>query len=160
MLALNKLGDASMDVRRDFLKKLLARKTPPKGAAIFVATCLSRDAYLLTHHNALDTTAELLGIDRAAVAEQAAQLGANGDNRAHVITLALVLGALESATPKDAWRGTTPCTAHRVGSADYLRWLAANDYPLAAVEEIIAGTTDAETVYDQYLSGAGKQQPR
>lgn len=96
VLTLNKLGDAAMGVRRDFLKKLLARKTPPTGAAIFVATCLSSDAYLLTHHKALDTTAELLGIERAAVANQAAELGANGDNRAQVITLALVLGALEA----------------------------------------------------------------
>lgn len=157
VLALNKLGDAAMQVRRDYLKKLLARKTPPKGAAIFVATCLGDDAYLLTHHNALDTTAELLGIDPAAVAKQAAELGANGDNRAQVITLALVLGALESRTLKDAWRQTAPGYGHRVGSADYLRWLAANDYPLAAVEEIITGTTDSETVYDQYLSDAGKQ---
>lgn len=155
VLALNKLGDAAMGVRREFLKKLLARKTPPKGAAIFVTTCLSSDAYLLTHHNALETTAELLGVDRAAIGKQAAELGASGDNRAQVITLALVLGALESATRKDAWRAAAPGYGQRVGSGDYLRWLAANDYPLAAVEEIITGTTDAETVYDQYLSDAG-----
>lgn len=97
VLALNKLGDAAIGVRRDFLTKLLARKTPPKGAAIFVATCLAGDPYLLTHHNAQETTAELLGIERAAVAKQASELGANGDNRGQVITLALVLGALESA---------------------------------------------------------------
>ncbi|ETZ38105.1 ParB/RepB/Spo0J family partition protein [Mycobacterium intracellulare] len=157
VLALNKLGDAAMGVRRDFLTKLLARKTPPKGAAIFVATCLAGDPYLLTHHNAQETTAELLGIERAAVAKQASELGANGDNRAQVITLALVLGALESATPKDAWRGAAHGYGPRVGSAGYLRWLAANDYPLAAVEEIITGTTDAETVYSEYLSDAGKQ---
>ncbi|OBF24099.1 nuclease [Mycobacterium kubicae] len=157
VLALNKLGDAAMGVRRDFLTKLLARKTPPKGAAIFVATCLAGDPYLLTHHNAVETTAELLGIERAAVAKQASDLGAGGDNRAQVITLALVLGALESATPKDAWRRPAHGYGPRVGSADYLRWLASNDYPLAAVEEIITGTTDAETVYSEYLSDAGKQ---
>lgn len=157
VLALNKLGVAAMGVRRDFLTKLLARKTPPKGAATFVATCLAGDPYLLTHHHAQETTAELLGIERAAVAKQASALGANGDNRAQLITLALVLGALESATPKDAWRGAAHGYGPRVGSAGYLRWLAANDYPLAAVEEIITGTTDAEAVYDQYLSDAGKQ---
>ena len=53
VLALNKLGDAALGVRREFLKKLLARKTPPKGAAIFIADCLARDSYLLTNHNAL-----------------------------------------------------------------------------------------------------------
>jgi len=36
-------------------------KTPAKGAAMFIAGCLARDSYLLTSHNALDTTAELRG---------------------------------------------------------------------------------------------------
>ena len=108
VLALNKLGDAALSVRREFVKKLLARKTPPKGAAMFVADCLARDSYLLTNHNALDTTAELLGVDSGqAVAKLVADLPANGDGRAQVITLALVLGALESRTPKDAWRNST-----------------------------------------------------
>jgi ParB family transcriptional regulator, chromosome partitioning protein len=72
-------------------------KTPPKGAAIFVANCLARDGYLLTTHNGLDTTAALLGVDsEQAVAKLVADLPASGDGRAQVITLALVLGALES----------------------------------------------------------------
>jgi ParB family transcriptional regulator, chromosome partitioning protein len=98
VLALNKLGDAAMGVRREFVKKLLARKTPPKGtAAVFVANCLARDSYLLTNHNGFDTSAELLGVDSAqAVAKLAADLPANGDGRAQMITLALVLGALEA----------------------------------------------------------------
>ena len=51
----------------------------------------------------------MLGVDSAqAVAKLAADLPANGDGRAQVITLALVLGALESRTPKDAWRNATP----------------------------------------------------
>lgn len=58
---------------------------------------MARDSYLLTSHNALATTAELLGVDEAAaVAKLAAELSANGDGRAQVITLALVLGALEA----------------------------------------------------------------
>jgi ParB family transcriptional regulator, chromosome partitioning protein len=97
VLALNRLGEAALSVRRDFVKKLLARKTPPKGAAIFVANCLARDGYLLTTHNGLDTTAALLGVDsEQAVAKLVADLPASGDGRAQVITLALVLGALES----------------------------------------------------------------
>src|SRR6478752_6708270 len=51
VLALNKLGDAAIEVRREFLRKLLARKTPPKGAAIFVAGCLARDKFLLDQHH-------------------------------------------------------------------------------------------------------------
>ena len=86
-------------------------------------------ATCLTHHNALDTTAELLAVDSAqAVGKLVAGLPATGDGRAQVITLALVLGALESRTPKDSWRNDTG----RVGPvtsvvAQYLRWLAEND---------------------------------
>lgn len=158
VLALNRLGDAALSVRRDFVKKLLARKTPPKGAARFIADCLARDSFLLTTHNGLDTTAQLLGGDGPqAVARLVADLPASGDGRAQVITLALVLGALESRTLKDAWRSPTPSWGHHVGSADYLRWLAANDYPLAAVEEVITGVQDADSVYDQYLADAVKE---
>jgi len=71
VLALNRLGDAAMMVRRRFVTRLLARKTPPKGAGLFVANCLGRDSYLLTNHNALTTTAELLGVDDAEAVAQA-----------------------------------------------------------------------------------------
>jgi hypothetical protein len=123
-------------------------KTAPKGAAIFIADCLARDSYLLTNNHGLDTTAELLGLgDGQAVAKLVADLGANGDGRARVITLALVVGALESRTPKDAWRNATPSWSHHVGPADYLGWLRDHaDYPLSAVEEIITGTKDSEEV--------------
>jgi ParB family chromosome partitioning protein len=158
VLALNKLGDAAMLVRRDFVTKLLTRKTAPKGAAIFVADCLARDSYLLTNHHGLDTTAALLDVDGAdAVATLVAGLPASGDARAQVLTLALVLGALEARTPKDAWRNATPSWSHHASSADYLRWLADNDYPLAPVEEVITAAKTADQVYEQYLADAGKE---
>jgi ParB family transcriptional regulator, chromosome partitioning protein len=136
----------------------LARKAPPKGAAIFVADTLARDSYLLTNHNGLDTSAELLGVDSAeAVAKIPAGLAANGDGRAQVITLALVLGALEARTPKDAWRNSTPSWSDHVGTAEYLGWLEAQDYPFSAVEEVITGAKDADGIYTQYLTDAVKQ---
>lgn len=158
VLALNKLGDAAMLVRREFVTKLLTRKTPPKGAAIFVARVLARDSYLLTNHNALDTTAALLGLESAeAVTKLVSDLPATGDGRAQVLTLALVLGALESRTLKDAWRNSTPSWNHHVGSAEYLGWLADNDYPLAAVEEVITAARSSEGVYEQYLADSVKE---
>ena len=158
VLALNKLGDAALSVRRDFVKRLLARKTAPKGAAMFIADCLARDSYLLTNNKALDTTAELLGVDSGqAVGKLVADLPANGDGRAQVIMLALVLGALESRTPKDAWRNTVSGWGHHVGSGEYLRWLAENDYPLAPVEEIVTKAKDSEQVYEQHLADAVKE---
>jgi ParB family transcriptional regulator, chromosome partitioning protein len=81
-----------------------------------------------------------------------ADLPANRDGRAQVITLGLVLGALESRTPKDAWRNATPSWSHHVTSGDYLRWLADNDYPLAAVEEVVTGPKNAEEVYQEFSS--------
>lgn len=158
VLALNRLGDAALRVRRDFVTNLLARKTPPKSAAIFTADCLARDSFLLTNHNALDTTAELLGVDSGqAVTKLVAQLPANGDGRAQVITLALVLGALEARTPKDAWRNSAGGWGHHVGSGEYLRWLAENaDYSLAPVEEVVTKAKDPEEVYAQYLAEAVK----
>jgi ParB family transcriptional regulator, chromosome partitioning protein len=131
VLALNKLGEAAMRVRREFLTKLVARKTPPKGAAVFVADCLARDSYLLTHHNAEATTAKPLGVDSTAtLGKRLSELTASGDGRAQVITLALVLGTLEVRTPKDAWRNSLPnvvaasnWTPRYVTSGDYLNWL-------------------------------------
>lgn len=158
VLALNRLSDAALKVRRDFVKKLVARKTAPKGAAMFIADCLARDSFLLTTPNALDTTAALLGVDSGqAVAKLAAELPANGDGRAQVITLAVVLGALESRTLKDCWRNNSGGGVRHVGSGEYLRWLANNDYPLAPVEEIVTKTKDAEEVYEQYLAEAVKE---
>ena len=113
---------------------------------------------MLTNNNALDTTAELLGVDSGqAVAKLVADLPANGDGRAQVITLALVLGALESRTPKDAWRNNAGGWGHHVGSGEYLRWLADNDYPLAPVEEVVTKAKSADDVYEQYLADAVKE---
>lgn len=159
VLALNKLGAAALSVRREFVTKLLARKTPPKGAAIFIADCLARDSYLLTGHNNAETIAELLGLGGArSVADVASSLSANGDARAQVITLALVLGALEARTPKDAWRAAgTSHWSHHATSGDYLQFLVANGYTLAPVEEAVTGAKTADSVYDQYLADAAAQ---
>ena len=81
MITLNKLGAAAIEVRRQFVTTLLARKTLPKGAATFLADCLARDSYMLTQHNRDDVAAELLGIDRAAVPTTVSALPAGSDNR-------------------------------------------------------------------------------
>jgi hypothetical protein len=81
----------------NFPNRLVQRsKTLPKGAATFVADCLARDSYMLTQHNRDEVTAELLGIDAAAVHTAVSDLPEGSDNRALVIALALVLGSLEA----------------------------------------------------------------
>jgi hypothetical protein len=72
-------------------------KTPPKGAAVFVAECLARDKFLLDQHHGDETAAELLGLDdSAAVRKLVESLGTGGDARAQVIVLGLVLGSMEA----------------------------------------------------------------
>ena len=70
------------------------------------------------------------------------------------------LGSLEARTGKDAWRNPAPVRepgddriyyGHSVTSGDYLRFLAANGYTLAPVEEVITGTRTAANTYDTYL---------
>lgn len=158
VLALNRLGDAALSVRREFVSKLLARKTPPKGAAVFVADCLARDSYLLTQHNALATTAEMLCAENEQAVPKLLADAAIGDGRAQVLTLALVLGACESRTPKDAWRNAAPSWGRYASARQYLSWLADNGYALSAVEEVITGATTADQVYDRYVTEAATKE--
>jgi hypothetical protein len=44
-------------------------------------------------------------------------------------------------------------------AGDYLRWLADNGYPLAAVEEVVTAAKTSDEVYDEYLAQAGKKEP-
>ena len=109
-----------------------------------MAECLARDSYTLTQHNRDEVTAELLGIEAAAIYKAVSDLPEGSDNRALVIALGLVLGSLESRAGKDAWRNPAPVRepgddriyyGHSVTSGDYLRFLAANGYTLSAVEK-------------------------
>jgi len=153
VVALNKLGSAAQIVRREFVTKMLARKTPPKGAALFVAQCLAVSPSMLTANKAQETAAELLGIDVGTHSARWANgvLDGSNDGRAQVVALALVLGALEAVTPKSAWRGDGGCWGG-VSSADYLRFLAEQGYGLADVEDIITGERDSDAVYDAYVA--------
>jgi ParB family chromosome partitioning protein len=159
-IALNKLGDAAGTVRRAWITEhLLARRTPPKGAARFVADCLSRDRRLLDEHHGEPLAAELLGyggIDEIRTAV-AALTATGGDGRAQVITLALVLGALEARTPKDAWRTTEGGWGQFVTATDYLRFLAGQGYPLSLIEETIVGEHTPEQAYDANSATSSQQ---
>ena len=68
-----------------------------------------------------------------------------------MITLGLVLGALEARSPKDAWRQSTTGWGHHVGTADLLGFLADHGYPLAAVEEVMTKARSADDVYADTL---------
>lgn len=152
VIALNKLGEAAEAVRRTWIReKLRSRKTAPKGGARFVAQCLTRDIRLVEEYHGSGIAAELLGLgDSAAMNTHARELGVNADGRAQVVTLALVLGALEARAAKDAWRyggrGDKWC-----GPVDLLQFLRANGYELADVERIVTGELDSDAVFTRLI---------
>ena len=65
VLKLNKLGQAAASVRHDFITTLLARKTSPKGAAVFIAQCLAADPGLLEQHGGRKQATDMLGANPA-----------------------------------------------------------------------------------------------
>ncbi|QTJ71285.1 ParB N-terminal domain-containing protein (plasmid) [Rhodococcus sp. ZPP] len=141
VIALNKQAVAATTVRRDFLRTLLTRKTPPKSAAKFVAATLAADPRLLTEHKAGEVVGEILGNSGIATSEAlVTMVDKASDNRAQVITLALVLAGLEARMVKDAWRWRPQ------GSAGYFAFLAENGHTLTEVEEVIARTRTADQV--------------
>lgn len=149
VIALNRMAEAAAHVRQEFVTKLLTRKTPPKGAAIFVADCLVRDPALVNEFHGSSMTAKMLGVESAsAVKKLVSDLAPSADGRAQVVTLGLVLGALEARTPKDSWRYGG---YHGVKPVDYLKFLAANSYELAEVEQVVVGERTADDVYDATL---------
>jgi ParB family transcriptional regulator, chromosome partitioning protein len=86
------------------------------------------------------------------VAKRAAELTANGDGRAQVITLALVLGALEAhAQGRLAPHRNQPVVPLR--QQRRLSALAGRQrLPLAAVEQVVTGAKDSEGVYSEFCT--------
>jgi ParB family chromosome partitioning protein len=116
----NKAWRSAETSRREWLSVLLARKTPPAGAAVFVSAMLSRVA--LDRGRCL--AAQILGIGNLGMAHDVT------DARAQVITLAQVIAALEFDTGVHSWRRGSELTA------GYLTWLAQHGYTLSPVEEL------------------------
>ena len=154
VIALNRLGDAAITVRRDFVANLLTRKTLPKGAAVFIAGCVLREPGLISDYRGALVTADLLGVSEGGHLHQlVADLLPTGDGRAHVLILAAVLGALEARTPKEAWRGGgTGAWRYHISTGEYLGFLVTHGYELAEVEKVMTGELTADEVYDAILA--------
>lgn len=165
VIALNRLGDAAISVRRTWIRTtLLGRKTLPKGAGVFLTTALVSDAHLITDYRVAEVAAELLGLSgagdrqdgRGAIDKHLDGLGATGDGRAQVVALGLVLGGLEGRCGKDAWRagGSTPWS-HGISHAGYLSFLEGNGYALSDIEQVIVGGKTADSLFDEINGGDG-----
>ena len=165
VIALNRLGDAAIPVRRTWIRtNLLGRKTLPKGAGVFLTTALVSDAHLITDYRVAEVAAELLGLSgagdrqdgRGAIDKHLDGLGATGDGRAQVVALGLVLGGLEGRCGKDAWRaGASTPWSHGISHAAYLAFLEGNGYPLSDIEQVIVGGKTADALFDELAGGNG-----
>jgi ParB family chromosome partitioning protein len=128
VLANNKAWRSAETVRREWLVNFCARKTPPKGSVRFVTESLMRaDRGLVAAFDRRNTWAGNLLGDSLALND------ATSDNRAQVVTLALVLAAYEADTGTHSWRNPDFVTGR------YLQFLAAHGYELSEVERLACG---------------------
>ena len=136
VIASNKAWNSSVEVRRTWLRTFLARKTPPKGSAAFVAAALAQNADTIARVGGNSLAADLLGCqaatygrshDLADLADKATEA------RAQVLTLALVLAGYEDDTHTGSWRSVN------AGTRRYLTFLAACGYTLSDVERRACG---------------------
>ncbi len=140
VIALNKLFKTATGVRETFLRNLLARKTPPPTTAVWTATHLTRDVGLISEYNARSIASDLLG-NKAHVLYADMVPDGTSENRAQVITLALVLGAYEARAQKHTWR---QWDGSRVD--EYLRFLRDLGYQLSEIEEVMTKERTPEDV--------------
>ncbi|BAW05066.1 ParB/RepB/Spo0J family partition protein [Nocardia seriolae] len=137
---LNKQGQAALQARREFVTtRLLARKTVPPLAPVFIAEALADNPGLLDESDADLTAHQLLGIPRGRE-ELLKLISTSKPSRCQVITLGLVLGAYEKRTGKDSWGHTDR------GVRRYLHFLADNGHHLTPVEQAAAGDLDPATI--------------
>jgi ParB family transcriptional regulator, chromosome partitioning protein len=132
----NKAWRATEPVRREWLRGLLARKTPPKGSAALVAIGLACDADTVTRIGGNHLAAELLGCERSGYGRNSALtalVDRASEPRAQVLGLAVVLAGYEDATHTGSWRHVDPATRR------YLTYLADCGYVLADVERRACG---------------------
>ena len=132
VIANNRAWASAETVRREWVKSLLTRKSPPKGAAGFIASELAHGDHALRRAMEIPgLLPELLGckgrLELAAAAEKAT------DGRAQVIALGVILAALEASITREAWRNPQPADKR------YLRFLASFGYQLSDVEQLVIG---------------------
>lgn len=142
VIRLNKEWKSAEVVRRNFLTQFLTRKTPPKGASVFVADQIARRIYefkyALEHGHRL--AVELFGLTaseghawRADIEALTKALDRASETRAQVITLGLLLASIESRTDTHTWRRVDPTVVA------YFAFLVEQGYPLSEVEAIAIG---------------------
>ena len=148
VLAGNRAWRAAETVRRDHLRTLLARKTPPKGSGPYLATTLTLDPFAITKaaEKGHELAAALLtGQQDIAGRERVAALAeGTSDARGQVIALGLILAGIEASTGVHSWRHAddrhgSDWRGESSALGRYLRFLVATGYPLAPIERFAIG---------------------
>ena len=145
----NRQWESATTVRQRWLRQLLGRRTPPKDAAVAIATILAAGGHDL--RRALETrhpvASELLGLPAPVPGQWPpapnplidAARTATTPARATTITLAVLLGAGEAGTSRDSWRNPTDDT--RAYFTLITRW----GYAASEVEQLVLERPDADT---------------
>ncbi|TCC33909.1 hypothetical protein E0H75_42405 [Kribbella capetownensis] len=154
----NKEWDAAVDVRREWLRNFLKRKTMPAGAVAFLASEMLTAHYAVTdafrdHH---PLAADLLGITPAD-SEYVAGHWRDGttmglrkaadeasDKRRLVILLAIVLGGNEKALNRQSWRKDPYNKTSGCEQREYLQFIIDQGYQPCRVELLAAGLPTGE----------------
>lgn len=137
----NKAWDSAEVVRGEWLAEFAKRKTPPKGAAAFIADTIALDRNILDDNSTRRVTlCEGWGLPTTKGPYGSSLVGAvpkgTTENRALVIALVQLLAAHESATSRQSWRKDGKTS--REGR--YLRFLQSAGYGLSDVEKFAIGS--------------------
>lgn len=167
VLAGNRAWRAAETVRRGYLQTLLARKTPPKGAGLYLAGTLTLDTFAITkaaeqgHELAarlLTGHEDLLNRDRIVKLTDGVT-----DPRGQVIALGLILAGIEASTGVHSWRHADDrhqgdWRGEHPALGRYLRFLAATGYPLAPIERFAIGEdVDEDAVFTPPVTDDGPE---
>lgn len=135
----NKAWRSAEVVRREWLAAFTARKSAPKGAAEFVARFLASDVYMLSKAAEKRHTLAAQWLGLRLVSGQYGPPRADFDAltakaspaRAQVITLVLILAAIEENTGTHTWRQPGARTT------EYFQIIETWGYALSEVEQIV-----------------------
>lgn len=129
VIAGNKAWDAATIVRAEWVEKLLARKTAPAGAVLFVLRALTGHVDLGAGRDGLRAK---VGAPTGYGQIEVPDLDTSA---ATMALLGLIVTGMEKGTSRDHWRTVNPATAL------YLTALATWGYTLSDVETAAAGGT-------------------
>jgi ParB family chromosome partitioning protein len=147
VIANNKAWDSATTVRRDWMRTLFARSTPPKDAARWIARILAQGGYDVRKAMELDhpLAIELLGLtathrgyartEHHVIATAAAQAS---PGRATMITVAMLLAAVEAGIDRHTWRRPSP------EQLAYFQQLRGWGYLLSDVEMLVLAAEEPD----------------